>query len=197
MKKLTIALGTGALTLTLAITGCSAESPGEASSSASASASASTAGAGDVMFATMMIPHHQQAVQMAEIIADKPDVDARVSALATRIAQAQGPEIERMQGWLSSWGAPTEAASADAGGMHHGMSGMLSDDDIARLEAAPGAEAGRLFVEQMIAHHEGAIEMAQTALTDARSPEVRELAQQVVDDQSTEIAEMQELLSSL
>ncbi len=195
MKKLTIALGTGALTLTLAITGCAAGSAGEASPSASASASA--IGAGDVMFTTMMIPHHQQAVQMAEIIAGKTGVDTRVSALADRIAQAQGPEIDRMQGRLSAWAVPAEAASPDTDGMHHGMSGMLSDDDLARLEAAPGAEAGRLFVEQMIAHHEGAIEMARTALADAQSPDVRQLAQQVIDDQSTEITEMQELLSVL
>lgn len=195
MKKHIVALGIGALTLTLAVTGCSAASPTAPSPSASASSSA--IGAADIMFVTMMIPHHQQAIQMADIIAGKADVDARVSALAERISQAQGPEIERMQGWLSAWGVPSDAASADMDGMHHGMSGMLTEDDLARLEAAPGPEAGRLFVEQMVAHHEGAIEMARTAVDGAQSAEVRELAQQVIDDQSAEIAEMRELLSTL
>ncbi|MFK4790070.1 DUF305 domain-containing protein [Microbacterium sp. ZW T5_56] len=194
MKKHIVALGISALTLALALVGCTATPSATPTPSASAS---SSIGAADVMFATMMIPHHQQAVQMADIIAGKVDVDPRVAALAERISQAQGPEIERMQGWLSAWGVPSDTASGDMGGMHHGMSGMLSDDDLARLEAAPGAEAGRLFVEQMIAHHEGAIEMAQTALDAAQSAEVRELAQQVVDDQSTEIAEMRELLRTL
>ncbi|WP_433673968.1 DUF305 domain-containing protein [Microbacterium gorillae] len=195
MKKHIVALGIGALTLTLGITGCSAAS--STAPSPSASASSSAIGAADVMFATMMIPHHQQAIQMADIIGDKTDVDPRVSALAERISQAQGPEIERMQGWLSAWGVASDADSANMGGMHHGMSGMLSEDDLARLEAAPGSEAGRLFVEQMIAHHEGAIEMARTALDGAQSVEVLELAQQVIDDQTTEIDEMRELLGTL
>lgn len=195
MKKHIVALGIGALTLTLGITGCSAAS--STAPSPSASASSSAIGAADVMFATMMIPHHQQAIQMADIIGDKTDVDPRVSALAERISQAQGPEIERMQGWLSAWGVASDADSADMGGMHHGMSGMLSEDDLARLKAAPGSEAGRLFVEQMIAHHEGAIEMARTALDGAQSVEVLELAQQVIDDQTTEIDEMRELLGTL
>ena len=90
------------------------------------------------MFAAMMIPHHQQAVEMSDIILAKKGIDPRVVDLATQIKAAQGPEIQTMKGWLEDWGIPYDDSMSDMGGMggmDHG-DGMMSDDDMAALDAA-------------------------------------------------------------
>ncbi|SDI00872.1 DUF305 domain-containing protein [Agrococcus jejuensis] len=155
--------------------------------------SSSGASPADVMFAAMMIPHHEQAVEMADIVLAKPDLDARVADLATRIRDAQAPEIATMEGWLAAWG---EDADAHAG-MQHGDDGMLSDDELADLEAADGAEASRLFLEGMIAHHEGAVTMAEQQLADGSDPDALALAESIVATQQAEIDEMRALLDEL
>ena len=139
----------------------------------------------------MMIPHHEQAVEMSDTILGKDGIDDQVQALAQQIKDAQAPEIELMQSWLTNWGM---GASGDMSGMGHG-DGMMSDGDMAALEAADGAEAARLFLEQMIVHHEGAIEMAQTELDQGANEEVIALAQAILDTQTTEIATMENLLT--
>ncbi|MFB8147468.1 DUF305 domain-containing protein [Microbacterium sp. NPDC056003] len=149
--------------------------------------------AADEMFVTMMIPHHQQAIDMADIVLAKTDVAPQVTALAQQIKDAQGPEIETMRGWLQDWGVDYDDSM---GGMGHG-DGMMSDDDMTALEDASGPEAGRLFLEQMIVHHQGAIEMAEMALESAQNPDVTALATQVIEDQTAEIATMQDLLATL
>jgi uncharacterized protein (DUF305 family) len=141
------------------------------------------AGDADVMFASMMIVHHRQAVEMSALILDKDGVDPRVTDLAERIQAAQQPEIEQLQRWLDDWGV----AADDGAGMDHG-DGMMTDDDLAALDAARGPEASRLFLEQMIAHHEGAIEMAQEQIA---------LARAIVEAQGAEIAEMTGILATL
>ena len=98
-----------------------------------------------------------------------------------------------MQGWLEDWGVDRDSAGT---GMDHG-DGMMTEDDMTALQEADGATAGRLFLEQMVVHHEGAVEMAQAALDDAADTDVRALAQQVIDDQTAEIAEMQQLADTL
>ncbi|MBD3941068.1 DUF305 domain-containing protein [Microbacterium sp. NEAU-LLC] len=157
------------------------------------SETAAAATPADIMFVTMMIPHHEQAVEMADLVLAKDGVDPRVVAIAERAQAAQAPEIERMQGWLAEWGVDPGAAES---GMDHG-DGMMSEDDMTALEQADGATAGRLFLEQMVVHHEGAVDMAAAALADAKDVDVRDLAQQVIDDQTAEIAEMQQLADSL
>jgi uncharacterized protein (DUF305 family) len=151
------------------------------------------------MFVTMMIPHHQQAIDMADILLAKDGADPRVIELAEQIKAAQGPEIDKMLGWLEDWGVDYNPDSM--GGMDHGSMGgddsMMSEEDMTLLENADAAEASRLFLKQMIVHHEGAVDMAQTALDDAQNPDVLDLAQQVIDDQTAEITEMQELLGQL
>lgn len=196
MKKFPLALGTSALALALALTGCSVDSSETNSkdSSSSTEAPATSANAADEMFVTMMIPHHQQAIEMADILLEKEDADARVTELAQNVKDAQSPEIERMLSWLEEWGVTYDPNS----GMGHGSGdGMMSESDISALEDASGADASRLFLEQMIAHHEGAVEMARTALQDASNPEVLELAEQVIDDQTSEIGEMNDLIAQL
>jgi len=147
--------------------------------------------AADEMFVTMMIPHHQQAIDMADIVLAKTDVDPQVTELAQQIKDAQGPEIETMRGWLADWGV-----EEPMGGMDHG-DGMMSENDMTALEDASGPEASRLFLEQMIVHHQGAIEMAEMALDAAQNPDVTALATQVIEDQTAEITTMRDLLATL
>ncbi|MGV3714041.1 MAG: DUF305 domain-containing protein [Pseudolysinimonas sp.] len=149
----------------------------------------------DETFAMGMIAHHEQAIEMADLLLAKEGVDERVINLALDIKDAQGPEIEQMNGWLDAWGIAMPGS--DMGGMDHGSGGMMSAEDMAALEAASGADASRLFLEQMIQHHRGAIDMAQQELADGENPDALALAQGIVDAQTAEIARMQELLASL
>jgi uncharacterized protein (DUF305 family) len=141
----------------------------------------------DLGFAQMMIPHHEQAVEMSGL-ALEISTDPEILALATQIRDAQAPEIEQMQSWLDS----------STGMMDHDMGtmgGMLSDDEIATLAASTGSEFDRLFLEGMIGHHEGAIQMAQMIL-DSNNEEVKALGEAIVSSQTAEIALMRDLLSA-
>ncbi|WP_285244605.1 DUF305 domain-containing protein [Pseudarthrobacter sp. fls2-241-R2A-127] len=147
----------------------------------------------DIMFAQMMIPHHSQAVEMSDIMLAKAGMPAEVTALATKIKAAQAPEIEQMTGWLTGWGAPT--AMSDPSG--HGMTGMVDDAGIDKLKAAAGTDAAKLFLQQMIGHHEGAIDMAQQEISAGKSAEAVKLGQDIVDAQQAEITQMKQLLTTL
>lgn len=180
----------------LALAGCSSAAPTDHSSMpgmdhSASDAPASGANDADAMFAAMMIVHHEQAVEMSDLVLGTEGVDPRVADLAERIKAAQAPEIEKMQGWLDEWGV-----DAPAGGMDHG-DGMMSEGDMAALEAASGAEASRLFLEQMIVHHEGAITMAETQIADGQDADAVALAEDIVAAQGDEIAEMKEILATL
>ena len=193
------AAATAAITLAalLALAGCASTTssggmdnmPGMGSSS-SASPAADVNNA-DMQFTMMMIPHHEQAVEMADMILAKDGIDERVITLAEQIKAAQGPEIELMESWLDEWGTPM----GDMDGMDHG--GMMSDTDMQALEDATGAEASRLFLEQMIVHHEGAIEMAQDEVDNGQNPDVVTLAENIIASQTTEIATMEDILATL
>ena len=217
-KTLTVA----ALAASLGLAGC-ADGSGT-SGSASASAQASETGGhtssspaatpapdasadhndADVVFAQMMIPHHAQAVEMSDIILSKPDVPADVAALAATLKAAQVPEIETMTGWLDAWNQPTEPADGHSGHGKdghgtdgHGMSGMVDEEGLDQLKAAPGAEASRLFLEQMIGHHEGAVDMAKQELSAGKHAGAIQLARDIITAQEAEIAEMKQLLTTL
>jgi uncharacterized protein (DUF305 family) len=144
----------------------------------------------DVTFAQGMIPHHEQAVEMADL-ADGRAESPEVIDLAERIKAAQGPEIEQMRGWLEDWGEEAPEAMD-----HEGMSGMMSEGDMTALEDASGAEFDEMFLTMMIEHHEGAIEQAETELAEGRNAEARELAQAIIDAQQAEIEEMQGILDA-
>jgi len=194
------ALAIGTITLAgIALTACAPTTdhsgmPGmsHGASAPATGTSQGSANAADAMFATMMIDHHQQAIDMSDTLLAKTGVDARVVDLATRIKDAQTPEIAKMRGWLADWGVP----SASAGSMDHG-GGMMSEADMAALEAASGAEAGKLFLQQMIVHHEGAVDMARTEKADGADPLAPALASTIIDAQTAEIAEMKALLAAL
>ncbi len=149
----------------------------------------------DVMFVQMMIPHHEGAIEMSDVLLAKSGVDADVVELAEQIKAAQGPEIEQMKQWLDDWGMPAMGDSME--GMDHGgtdgMAGM-TEEDLQALEDATGSEAGDLFLEQMTVHHEGAIDMAAEVLDDGEHPGVRELAENIIASQTAEIELMRSML---
>lgn len=156
----------------LLLSGCATSSPSNSKYSAE-----------DIAFAEMMIPHHEQAIEMSEIAllnTTNPDV----LLLAQQIKDAQSPEIELMKSWDGV------KASTHAG---HQMDGMLSDAEIAALRTAQGAEFDRLFLQGMIKHHEGAITMAQ-AVVNSVNKEVADLAASIINAQELEISKMKELL---
>lgn len=145
----------------------------------------------DVWFVRMMIPHHQQAVEMAALAPDRA-ADPRVRAVADRIRAAQGPEIGLLRGWLSARGLPAEVPDHN----HGTMRGMQSPEALRQLAAARGAEFDRLFVRMMTAHHEGAVTMATDLLKVGADQTMQEFANSVATEQAVEIVRMRELVVS-
>lgn len=184
-----------ALTAGIALAGCSGSEPtiSDHSSHGDEQTPAPAANDADIMFATMMIAHHQQAVDMSDTVLAKNGVDPRVAELAEEIASAQGPEIEQMRKWLDEWGAEVD----DTGASHHHGDGMMTEEDLTELAEADGPDASRLFLEQMIVHHEGAVDMAETQVSDGENPDAVALAQSIIDTQTAEIEQMRGLLDAL
>ena len=223
-----------ALALTLGLTACGSSSTGAATSTSSSSTTTNTTTSGsaaadptdhnavDIMFATMMIPHHEGAIEMSELALAQASTQP-VKDLATRIKAAQGPEIEQMQGWLVAWNAAMPMTSGttapDSGMGGHDMGSMggteetaassstddfgmgqmmqMSDADMDALRAATGVEFDKLFLQQMIAHHQGAIEMAEVEIDRGQNPATLALAESIKSGQTTEIAQMQQMLAAL
>lgn len=157
----------------------------------------------DVAFAQQMVPHHEQAVTMSDLALEpERGASAQVRALAEQIGSAQDSEIDQMNGWLEKWdegggdsehgghGGGHDDDHGDGHGSGAGHEGMLTDEQLDELAAATGAEFDELWLTSMIAHHEGAITMAQKAVDDGKDPEVRELAEQIMQVQQDEIAQM-------
>lgn len=145
----------------------------------------------EYMFAEMMIPHHQQAVAMSDL-ALKKSTNPRILNLAQRIKSAQSSEIIQMQSWLG--GEEANSMMTDHSG--HSMGGMLTKEEFAKLESSSGVTFDTLFLEGMIIHHEGAIDMAQM-IRDTTTQKVNTFGLNVVEVQSAEIREMKEILESL
>lgn len=188
-KSLSVA---GVLAAALVLSACSG-SPGPTSSSADQDFNDQ-----DVTFVQSMLPHHEQAVEMSDMILTKGSIDPAVTDIAQQIKDAQAPEIETMNGWLEDWGVD----GGDMGGMDHGSNGMMgdgmmSDEMMSDLDASAGDAASRMFLEQMTQHHDGAITMAQTEIDEGQSSDAIELAQAIVDTQEAEITQMKEILASL
>ncbi len=159
---------------------------GDSNSSTEAQTSSNMA---DIAFAQMMIPHHEQAVVMSEYALANTD-NPQVLALAQEIIDAQGPEISQMTAILDRF-------DTDMGGhAGHTMAGMLTEEELTQLQVARGPEFDQLFLTGMIAHHEGAIDMADDVLASGDDSEVRALAETIVAGQQAEIEYMQDLLSN-
>ena len=158
----------------------------------------------DVLFATQMIPHHEQAVAMAKL-APGHGASRPVEEVASQISAEQIPEIAQLQGMLAEWNQPavTPAASPMGGmpGMDGGSAlaaaapGMMTEDEMTRLESAKGPPFDRAFLQMMITHHEGALTMAKAELADGRDQDAMLMAQNISDGQQASIQLMQQLLA--
>ncbi|EFC86130.1 DUF305 domain-containing protein [Parafrankia sp. EUN1f] len=194
-----LGLAAVALALTAMLAACGGDStpatPASTTAGSDGDVSASDHNDADVMFAQMMIPHHQQAVRMAELAPGRA-ADPAVLTLAQQVGTAQAPEIETMTGWLETWGQPTAMSGAGGHGGGHGTSdmGMMSEDDMAALQRASGPDFDRRFLEMMIRHHGGAIEMARTEQRDGRFPDAVALARTIESTQAAEVETMKRLL---
>ena len=208
-KTRTRALGAVALTLVLGagLTAC-----GDDTSDAASPAEVSTTehNDADVTFATEMIQHHAQALSMVDLTMER-DLDSEVQTLAEDIRAAQGPEIETMADWLTKWGEEVPEtmrdhansghdvgdASENVDEMDHGdMPGIMTAEDMDALENASDAEFQDLWLEMMVEHHEGAVEMAETEQSDGQFKDAVDLAGQIIDAQKQEIDTMNGLLDS-
>lgn len=168
-------------------------SAGSSGSAASQDASFNDA---DVTFARDMVPHHRQAIEMAQMAQERAE-DPRVLDLASRIEAAQQPEIDTLTGWLEAWDVDEDGMGGmDDDGMDHG-GGMMSEEDMNALMGASGTAFDRLFLEQMIEHHTGAVEMAVTEIAEGEYPDALAMAETIRDTQNAEIAEMRQILGEL
>ncbi|NUU17011.1 DUF305 domain-containing protein [Cellulomonas humilata] len=179
-----------------------------------AAAAAPAADSVDAGFSRDMQTHHGQAVQMSMSVLETSE-DPDVRTLARDIMLTQQQQAGQMHGWLTQWDLPQTSSSApmawmstggdDMAGMEHGstqtpsgdlpMPGMAGAEDLARLSAATGSEADRLYLQLMIPHHEGGVEMAQAAVAMAADDDVRRLAQAIVDSQSAELTVLRDMLA--
>lgn len=151
--------------------------------------SASAFSGTDIMFAQMMIPHHQQAVDMSTL-AETRSTNPEILALAKQIKDAQAPEIKQMTSWIESSGAGMDM------GHDMGMGGMLTEEQMTALGKAQGAEFDKLYLEGMIGHHQGALQMAKM-IEDSNNAEAKTLAANIVKSQSAEIEKMKQMLAGM
>ncbi len=142
----------------------------------------------DTMFLQMMIPHHQQAIDISELALQKSQ-NSELLSLAKIIIRDQKSEIAQMKAWLDQAGA-----SEDMGHSAHGMGGMLNDEDLAALEKATGKNFDTLWLKGMIEHHDGAIHMSEM-IRDASNLEIKAFGEKIVQDQSAQITQMKKMLA--
>lgn len=196
MKKL---LAFSALSggLAIALSGCasspmdpgmdhSTPSVGSQSPDASASFNAS-----DDMFISMMIGHHQQAIELSDIVLAKDGLPKDVKDLANTIKAAQSPEIATLEKWQKELNLSTPQGHSMGGD-----DGMVSDEENEDLKAASGSQAADLFLQQMTAHHEGAVDMAKDEISNGKYQPAIDMAKEIVASQSTEIDQMKKMLGS-
>ena len=205
-RRRTLVAAVLAGTLAITVAACSSTTDDQPAMPMDTSAMPMSGTAADVAFAQSMIPHHQQAIEMADL-ALNPDAQAspQVRKLATAIKGAQDPEIQQMTDWLQQWGAPTAmpGASGDMAAMDHGghdmggmtMSGMMTTEDMDALSQASGTEFDSMWLQMMIAHHEGAVVMAEQVKAQSDNSDVTALADQVITAQKQEIDTMKQLLA--
>ncbi len=189
-----------AVAAAIAFAGCSADDSmsgmGPGSSSSTASSSATPVGEfneADVMFAQMMIPHHEQAVDMSDMVLSKSNINPEVGALAKQIKAAQQPEIDMMNAWIEAWGR----IQMPEGSHHSSSDGTMTEEQMQELDEANGADGQRLFLEGMIRHHQGAIKMAQAEIGSGKNPDAITLAKNIAESQQADVDTMTELLNKI
>jgi len=210
-KKLAVALTAGTLLVTLAA--CGDDGDNKDPHAEHTAPNGDVFNDTDVDFATAMIPHHAQALAMVDLTLGR-DLSPEVRQLTEDIQAAQGPEIEKMVDWLTDWDKPVpetmrdhvNAEDSDGMGGHDmddvdgeldsDMPGMMTDEELADLEAAQGQEFEDMWLEMMIEHHEGAIEMAKDEQADGAFQPAIDLAESIETSQQAEIDHMREKLAS-
>jgi uncharacterized protein (DUF305 family) len=196
-----------ALCAALFLTACSGS--GEKTDTTKTDDAASTAtppgfNAQDHEFATMMIPHHQQAIELAGMVPDH-STDPDLIALAAKISAEQDPEIKALRVFLVQWDENpddnTSAGDDDGGhggdGGHGAMAGMVDDATMAKLQTLKGAEFETLWLQSMISHHQGAIDMAKAEVAHGQNVDIKRMAQTMVDTQQAEITQMNQMLEGV
>jgi uncharacterized protein (DUF305 family) len=193
-----------ALTLALGSAACADDA-----ADPSPEVSATEHNAADVTFASEMLQHHAQALSMVDLTLERP-LDREVQELAEQVRSVQGPEIETFSEWLTDWDEPIPETMRDHSNAGHDMQhmgesmegvdtsmpGMMSAEEMTALEEASDSEFQSMWLEMMIEHHEGAVEMARTETEDGQFEPAVELAGEIVDTQTAEIETMQRLLTS-
>jgi uncharacterized protein (DUF305 family) len=202
IRRITLASASLIITGALTLVACgnnsdSGSMPGMSNTTppSSAAVSAGQFNDADVTFASQMIPHHQQAVQMASMAGYQATTPA-VKQLATAIKAAQDPEINQLSGWLTSWGKPVPSPM-HGHDMSGSMPGMMSEDEMSQLGNAKGSMFDRMWTQLMIKHHQGAVTMAKTEQTTGKNAAAIALAKKIETAQNAEIATMQRLLGRL
>ncbi|MEV6235756.1 DUF305 domain-containing protein [Lentzea sp. NPDC051838] len=201
MRKSLIGFGVATVAVAALVAGCGSN---DMSGMQHSSSTAPPAAAGqqdghneqDVKFAQDMIGHHQQALDMAAMVPGK-STNPKVTDLGKRIAAAQDPEIKKMTEWLTKWGAAPASTSMpgmDHGSGHGSMPGMMTAEEMTKLNGATGAEFDRMWLDMMVKHHQGAVEMAKTQQQKGSSADAKKLAQDIITAQQAEITEMQTML---
>lgn len=186
----------------LALGGCTSSDGSGGGSGSSGSSGSSAHNDADATFAAEMVPHHEQALQMVAMTQGR-DLSPDFEQLTTNIYDAQQPEIDEMKGWLEDWGEPTATGTGMGGmgnmsempGMDGSAPGMMSDDDLGELTNTTDRSAfEKMWLTMMIAHHQGAIDMARTELADGEYQPALDLAQSIIESQSAEIGQMKQML---
>lgn len=149
--------------------------------------------ADDVAFATNMIPHHQQAVDMSALVPDRT-ANPELIALAQQISGAQEPEIKALRVFLVQWNENPDTATGEGHANHADMQGMVDEATMARLQSLRGEEFDTLWLESMISHHEGAVEMAKAEIANGANVDAKNMAQTMIDSQQAEITQMRQML---
>ena len=149
--------------------------------------------ADDVAFATNMIPHHQQAIDLSALVPER-STNPELTKLASDIAAAQGPEIETMKVFLVQWNENPDTNTGSGHGGHGAMQGMVDEPTMARLASLNGAEFDTLWLQSMIGHHEGAIEMAKAEVANGENVDAKGMANDIITTQQAEIGQMKQML---
>jgi uncharacterized protein (DUF305 family) len=189
------AITTLAAAIVLSSCGTAATQNQGLSASATSADQVAAHNADDVMFAQMMIPHHQQAVEVAAMVPDRSN-NPDVIALAAKIAGEQQPEIDTMKALLLQWNVDPNEMSHESGHAGMAMTGMVNDATMVRLDSLKGASFDMLWLQSMISHHQGAIEMAKTEIADGKSADLITLAKNIVAAQQAEIDQMKQMLGA-
>ncbi|WP_086711380.1 DUF305 domain-containing protein [Streptomyces antimycoticus] len=197
-RRTAVAAATVVTALVLAACGSDGSSSADTptpTTSARASAPAGRHNQADVTFAQQMIPHHRQAIAMADM-AEEHASSNQVKAFARKIQKEQKPEIQTMTTWLKAWG---EQVPHGMEGMDHNasaMPGMMNDHDMHQLKGASGGAFDTMFLTMMIKHHQGAIDMAKTEQQHGAYGPAKKLAASIVTTQTTEITQMRTMLGT-